>query len=80
MTREEAIEKSNAQLRHYGNPTNFEGQDIINKIYDDFQRSTCENCKWFDRIGSCSNEESALFDQLTWDSFGCNKFEPKENR
>jgi len=54
--------------------------DKLEKILDDFESRTCENCKYFD---------NGLCDEVTYSdhgtpflvvdkNFGCNLFEPKE--
>lgn len=52
------------------------------KIYDDFGSRTCGNCKYFHngKIQKyCTNEKSHLLFEDVPSSFGCNKFERKEN-
>lgn len=54
---------------------------FIDKIYDDFESKTCENCKHFDSHSSvCFEpkicEDNSGYVRITKD-FGCNKYEPK---
>ena len=59
----------------------------IDEIFDDFDRRTCENCKystWNDGL-LCAKQitEDVTFDNfrgipIVYDNFGCNKFEEKE--
>ena len=71
MTRKTALE----QIRFdYGVSNKTQMINIINKIYDEFDAMTCENCEYYNKIGTCTNEESMMFDKLSFDDFGCNKF------
>lgn len=66
--------------------------DMINEIHDDFESRTCENCKYYDRDGLCNGGWYMTNDVYSSDSivpnpelytkedFGCNKFEPKEQK
>lgn len=63
-----------------------EYERIINKIYDDFESRTCENCKYFAEwndgngrlgVGDCIGNISISIESTVPDYFGCNEFEPK---
>lgn len=84
MTREEAFDGI------YHADTFDLAQDMVNKIYDDFESRTCENCKHYEEIiqgiGECSNDIYEGFSAgLVYDydnmflpkDFGCNKWESK---
>ena len=51
-------------------------ESIIDTIYDSFEQRTCNNCS-FDYCG-CSIQDSILQcdPNATFDTFGCNSFEP----
>ena len=70
MTREEALYMLNDGL--------YDNEEVINKIYDDFESRTCENCKYYEFISSvdsyfCTNKESSA--KFVSSDFGCNRFE-----
>ena len=78
MTRE-SLKEYYMQIADAPSPSNRWLPEIvceqIDLIYDDLESRTCENCKYFNRIGACSNKESAVYDKLVWDTFGCTEFE-----
>ena len=51
-------------------------ESVIDSIYDSFEQRLCNNCT-FDYCG-CSVQDSILQVDLnaTFDTFGCNSFEP----
>ena len=57
--------------------------DIIDKIYDDLDKKTCENCRWYQSQYNDKNCNSdtinvcKLFDIAFVKTFGCNKWEAK---
>lgn len=51
----------------------------INKIYDDFESCSCENCEYFHE-DVCTNDECPLCADFVDKDFGCNKFVRKESR
>ena len=59
---------------------------FIDKIYDDFENRTCENCKYYKEEESyCKNEENEVFEFDNYKKmkvpdwkFGCNRFERKK--
>lgn len=52
----------------------------INKIYDDFESRTCENCIYYNDMNESSGlcENMALPELGVDKDFGCNKFSRKE--
>ncbi len=52
-------------------------KDILDKVYDDFESGTCENCKWYKNVGE-SYRVCLLYDIAYGKDFGCNKFKLKE--
>ena len=55
---------------------------MINKIYDDFDKQTCSNCKWYSEpICSASKCEdiNELGQYVASPTFGCNEWEGKIN-
>jgi len=55
--------------------------DLIDKIYDDFDKQTCDNCEFTWPVGDsyiCDNVQAATFRKQVKPTFGCNKFEPKQ--
>ena len=54
-------------------------------IYDEMRSRTCENCKYYEVVGSppsawCNNDENkhVFGHRYLLDDFGCNKFERKD--
>ena len=84
MTRDEAING----ICNIRNNISFEiSKVVVNKIYDDFESRTCDNCKWFDidesidpnnHFGWCNNKESCCVSNICTLSFGCNEWESKD--
>ena len=90
MTREEAKE----ELNNFGYTIN-EQNSIVDRIYDEFEARTCENCKYYTYCSKengltncslpyhrCSNND--IDADGTWfcppnKNFGCNLFERKIN-
>ena len=73
MTREEAKE----ELWQRGNINTLgkvDANEIIDKIYDDFESRICKNCKHYESDWCCDN--AFVVDEI----FGCNRFEPKDER
>jgi len=80
MTREEANrELFNEMINRSKNVVIPMSDTLIDKIYDDFESRTCENCEW-ERCGVCTNDESLLCADFIVNDFGCNKFIIKDNR
>lgn len=57
-------------------------ESFVDKIYDDFESRTCENCEYIDYRGLwpyCGASDSNVYDILEQDvhTFGCNKWETK---
>ena len=78
MTREERLEEEYARQ---GLMVDFDVCDFINKIYDDFESRTCENCVyWAKSIHMCDNKESFAykFKATVVKDDGCNNFEKAE--
>ena len=77
MTREEAQNELGNALHH----TSYEGIEVINKIYNDFESRTCENCKhrYYEQDGELIKDDYChMNEQPISDDFGCNRFEPKD--
>ena len=86
MNREEAL-----RLASY-DETPYYFQRLINKIYDDLNSRTCENCKYFQKGWFCEKINAEIYpDYEIWDNsgfhvngydvekdFGCNRFERKD--
>ena len=51
---------------------------FIDKIYDDFESRTCENCYWYSSE-VCTNDESPLCADFVSEDYGCILFERKED-
>ena len=86
MTREEAL-KYRLGRDFYDQFEVWECDVLVNKIYDDFNSRTCENCKYYERNvplygeheGSCLNYIVVERDFGTVIAdFGCNKFVRKD--
>ena len=86
MTREEAKEYLGETLKDFYD-IDYDCDFIVDKIYDDFESRTCENCRnWSQEhitIGLCLMEVSEmdipdLSKYSTSNNFGCNKFERKD--
>ncbi len=83
MTRDEALEEE--CVKYACDPYGEHDEKIaklINKIYDDFESRTCENCKYFidernTRLQFCNARTEGGI--IGWNGygkdFGCNKFE-----
>ena len=79
MTREEAKGTFRVTTHRSGGEEweSNNGMELIDKIYDAFESSTCRNCKWYDKGKSW--EQCAMFDMdVPTKDFGCNKFERNE--
>ena len=71
MTREDAL---NIMTDHDGWITS-EVEEIINKIYDDFESRICKNCIHYDK----KDKVCILLDMgVLNNTFGCKAFEQKE--
>ena len=71
MTREEGKDieyEVNNDMNAVIGMTEFEYK--IDKIYNDFESRTCENCKLINRNGYC-----LIIDTSPNKNFGCNRFE-----
>jgi len=86
MTREEALAIKELKFNNNGRPVETEQTDatklIINRIYDDFKKQTCNNCKWYNEpICSASKCEdiNELGQYVVRPTFGCNEWEGKVN-
>ena len=93
MTRYEALNKYPHGWMENGSYNDYPKDEIVNKIYDDFESRSCDSCKYKqeeyaidDRIlTQCYNEKSLLFmtdlsdtdKNQTHSSFGCNHHEAK---
>ena len=76
MTREDVINNIMNTLHTF----DYEVEEIINEIFDDFESKTCENCKHYDKYHSkCLNQYSIAYKAYSniVSSDGCNKFEAK---
>jgi len=78
MTREEAKDLFRIDIDSYGKVKSPISK--VDKIYDDFESRTCENCKYNLNGIECNCNESVVewLDTDTFPDFGCNKFERKE--
>lgn len=78
MTREEAnniLDK--CYTIDYGMDTGYDINvinDLIDKIYNDFENRTCESCKDYDR---CVILNALSLNGLNIGGFGCNKWQGK---
>ena len=91
MTREEAI-KEHREIDKNNKWFNYDLQllGLIDKIFDDFESRTCENCiHWNvseeskldgngDGFIDCMIIYAESFGSIDYKNFGCNKFERKE--
>jgi len=77
LTRGEAIKQRDSGVNAFY---------LINKIYDDFESRTCENCKHFtvdemidpnNHFGYCDTEKTKI-DGILDIGFGCNIFSRKD--
>ena len=80
MTREEAISHIRLILSYDGSFDEYDAENLVNKIFDDFESRVCKNCKFFvmDNYGKyCEkfNGEDNPCDIR--EDFGCNRFERK---
>ena len=85
MDREERIKEEDVRQ---GLMVDFNVYDFINKIYDDFESRTCENCKHAKKVigcpcchhgFECSDITRYSNSPVRVDSdFGCNKFKRKQ--
>jgi len=98
MTKEEVIaeivyhDSGGLIIDSAGNSASFMASNdvklLIDKIFDDFESRTCENCKHWDeddtgygyKLGYCEKDVGNGFtiDNVTQHSFGCNRWEQKE--
>ena len=87
MTRKEAISHIRLILSYDGTFDEKDAENLINKIFDDFENRTCKNCRYYKKgychhsdicywVGS-SSKEGICVDYLYLKNFGCNKFEKK---
>jgi len=54
----------------------------VNKIYDDFEKQTCNNCKWYNEpicTASKCEDINELGQYVVRPTFGCNEWEGKIN-
>ena len=76
MNREEALRVVNRNYPYGYSQTN---NDLINKIYNDFESRTCENCRYFKP--SHKAYKYAACEEIGYvtvpNDFGCNKWEQK---
>ena len=81
MTRKE-IENYIDDKKQYGLGSGLKGLSVadvgglIDKIFDDIEKQTCENCKWYEH-DCCMNKESISYGYQTYDDYGCNRWEEK---
>ena len=79
MTKDEAKEYIQDMINE--DDLDFHGEYLVDKIYNNFERRTCVNCKhWTETVdiyGEC--EVGVTLNSLTdtVENFGCNKFERK---
>ena len=82
MTREEFHNKVKCDENYIGW---HNGHELADKLYDDFESRTCENCKWCDKEDKSKNEmhycghpcdDMDVFTYMPL-GFGCNQFERK---
>ena len=78
MTREEAVKEAHSidnQIYSVGEP---DVQDLVSKIYNDFESRTCENCnhKDYGTMGA----KCAIYDDFgkNEDKFSCSFWEAKD--
>ena len=81
MTREEAKEKMYHHLFD-DSITIEEAKDafemvIIDKIYDDFESRTCENCK-YDNYANSRCDLKSYIPEFYLENFGCTNFKKEE--
>ncbi len=54
--------------------------ELIDKIYNDFESRICGNCEFYEKYNSvCCNGDSPLCSEVVDKNFGCNEFERKTN-
>lgn len=72
MTREEAIAHAQNRLSQ-----TLSKEELVKKIYDDFEAITCEKCKYFNN-GACENLKIIHPDTPVYIRYvGCGKWEAK---
>ena len=60
MTRDEA--KLIVRKAHFNcDDPNGEGEEAVNRIYDDFEAKTCENCRYLDSYMCERNDLNEIF-------------------
>lgn len=88
MTREEANDKV-YDLTYQRETTETEIYELLDRIYNDFESMTCENCKYWTMnfhigAGTCEKgiKQKETIDTWydTYIDFGCNKFSCKEEK
>ena len=84
MTRNEMKEKARVEFEGMEYIPAFTITGLIDKIYDDINSRTCENCKHYENYDckilgdwDCMNDEPCQW--APPDNFGCVLFERKEN-
>jgi len=90
MTREEAYnkleklmkEKDEIHTNIYAYVEFNQADDLIEKIYEDFENRICKNCRFYDNVyNTCNSIKNTKMLGFTLteidENFGCNKFERK---
>ncbi len=73
MAKEKMIDVSDMELY-------IEGNELINKIYDDFENRTCSNCSRFSNDNPMLHKKGYCNEFLRYEhgTFGCNHFKQRE--
>jgi len=86
MKREEIYAAlGNCETYDYGNETGYKVEtidDLIDKIYDDFENRTCENCSYFSLVNGWKNCELFIFEvgidsDIDESKMSCNEWKEK---
>lgn len=91
MTRDDAVSKYTMVWQEDDHWNDYSIEEVVNKIYDDFESRVCKNCKFYDKEDFLCNvipeSDSWIMDALDRavpnaqfcpdDDFGCNKFKKK---
>jgi len=75
MTREEAIKEILKIMNFTCEDLNREYEEVINKIYNDFENTVCQNCEWFNH----TNNECDFLNRKVEPSFFCGYFSQKKS-
>jgi len=84
MTRQEAKDLFNSSRDSYGKPRKI--MTTIDKIYDDFESRTCDNCKFLrtstfegNPYPGCTNKENGELASEAIHGAGCNRWKAKND-